>query len=250
MTEDFCQPNTTFRTSYRALEEQMRIQAEADGNVFLPNPEPEGPVDYVLICMEPSLGRWARNAEEARVRVKEGFKNFVSSVEISILHFCVRHYLCGPAQRYHITDLSKGAMLVKNAPSERIQRYHRWYPLLEKELNLVTTPNAKFVAVGNVVTEYLKQRRFSRPLTQIMHYSSLAGNARKAGIAGRESSFESFKSSVTLDDLRATVDDVLKKAQVSSSIKNETLSRLAKSRLSESHLQLIYNYKIAFEAMR
>ena len=56
----------------------MRIQAEADGNVFLPNPEPEGPVDYVLICMEPSLGRWARNAEEARVRVKEGFKNFVS----------------------------------------------------------------------------------------------------------------------------------------------------------------------------
>jgi hypothetical protein len=30
-----------------------------------------------------------------------------------ILHFCVRRYLCGPAQQYHITDFSKGAMLVE-----------------------------------------------------------------------------------------------------------------------------------------
>ena len=129
------QTNDNFRASYRALEEQMRLQAEADGDPFLPNPEPEGPADYILICMEPSLS-WARNAEDARLKVKAGFKNFVSSVEVSILHFCVRRYLCGPAQRYHITDLSKGAMKVKEAHSKRIQRYDRWHPLLKQELNL------------------------------------------------------------------------------------------------------------------
>ena len=47
-----------FRAAYRALEARMRTLAEADGDVFLPNPEPSPPVEYVFICMEPSIGRW------------------------------------------------------------------------------------------------------------------------------------------------------------------------------------------------
>src|SRR5262245_65519828 len=100
-----------FRTAYRDLEERMRARAVADGDIFLPNPEPEGPVHYVLICMEPSLGRWARSADEARSKVNAGFRNFVSSIEDFILHFSIRRSLCRPERRWHITDLSKGAML-------------------------------------------------------------------------------------------------------------------------------------------
>lgn len=101
-----------FRAVYRELEARMEVLAEADGDVFLPNPKPLGPVEYVFVCMEPSLGRWARSADEARSKVEAGFQNFISSIEDFILHFCIQQYLCEPTQRYHITDLSKGAMLV------------------------------------------------------------------------------------------------------------------------------------------
>ena len=59
----------------------MKVLAEADGDVFLPNPEPLGPVEYVFVCMEPSLGRWARSLDEARSKVEAGFHNFVYSIE-------------------------------------------------------------------------------------------------------------------------------------------------------------------------
>ena len=117
--------NPDFHAAYRALEKQMKDRAEADGDVFLPTAEPEGPAHYVLIAMEPSLGRWARSPDEARLKVEEGFRNFLSSVEVIILHFCIRQYLCGPEERYHITDLSKGAMLVGNAHLARDERYGR-----------------------------------------------------------------------------------------------------------------------------
>jgi hypothetical protein len=67
-----------FQAAYRNLEGRMKALAQADGDVFLPNSEPEGPVDYVFICMEPSLGRWARSAEEAESKVDAGFRNFLA----------------------------------------------------------------------------------------------------------------------------------------------------------------------------
>lgn len=103
----------------------MKDLAESDGDVFLPNPEPLGSVEYVFICMEPALGRWARSADEAKAKVEAGFRNFVFSIEDFILHFCIRQYLAGPMHRYHITDLSKGAMLVERAATARTERYDR-----------------------------------------------------------------------------------------------------------------------------
>jgi len=170
----------------------MKALAEADGDAFVPNAEPLGPVQYVLICMEPSLGRWARSADHAKSRVEAGFRNFLFSIEDFILHFCVRRYLCGSAQRYHITDLSKGAMLVDRAGPARIQRYHRWYALLQEEIGLCATPGAGIVAVGNVVALQLRRRGFRRPFIQVIHYSGQAGAARSAGIVGREDSFQAF----------------------------------------------------------
>jgi hypothetical protein len=240
----------SFHTAYRELEERMKVLAEEDGNVFLPNPEPLGTVQYILICMEPSLGRWARSDDHARSRVEAGFRNFLLSIEDFILHFCVRRYLCGPAERYHITDFSKGAMHGKRADSARTQRYDRWYCLLQQEIDLCANPSAGIVAVGNGVAKHLERRRFPRPFTPVIHYSGQAGLARRKGIVGREDSFRAFRGSVCLKDVVATAEDVFKGVHVPSEFRDETLARLAKSQLTTSRQQLIFIYKIAFESMR
>lgn len=241
---------SSFRVAYRALEERMKALTEADGDVFLPNPEPEGPVDYVLICMEPSLGRWARSADQARIKVEAGFRNFLFSIEDFIFHFCIRRYLCGPAQRYHITDLSKGAMLVNRADLARVQRYDRWYALLQDEIDLVATSDAAIIAVGNVVSQHLERRGFRRPFAQIIHYSGLAGRARSAGIVGHEDGFQAFRNSVSMEDVSAMAEAVLRAASVPADIRDETLARLARSQLSTSRQQLVFSYKLAFESIR
>jgi len=240
----------SFHAAYRKLEERMKALAEADGDVFLPNPEPEGPVEYVLICMEPSLGRWDRPADQARSKVEAGFRNFLPSDETSILHFCIRRYLCRPAERYHITDLSKGAMLVARADLDRGQRYDRWYALLQEEIDLVATPNARIVAVGKRVLQYLKQKGFRRHVTPVIHYSGQAGRARSEGIVGREGSFQAFQDSVSHTDLAAIAQDVLRSACVPAKIREDTLARLKKFKLTTSRKQLMFSYKVTFESMR
>lgn len=228
----------------------MKVIAEADGDVFLPNPEPLEPVEYVFVCMEPSLGRWARSADEAGAKVAAGFRNFLSSIEDFILHFCIQQYLCEPTQRYHMTDLSKGAMLVQRAGVARTQRYDRWYGLLVEELDLVATPGAGIVAVGKAVARHLERRAFPKPFTTVIHYSGLAARARAAGIVGHEDRFKELKSAVSLQCVLATAEDVLRASAVPASFRDETLARLAQSQLSETRQQLIFNYKLAFEAMR
>lgn len=238
----------SFHAAYRRLEERMKAFAEAQGDVFLPNPQPEGPVQWVLICMEPSLGRWARSADQARSKVQAGFRNFLFSIEDFILHYCIRRYLCESAERYYVTDLCKGAMLVDRAGRARSERYDRWYPLLEDEIDLVATPKAGILAVGKVVSQYLKRKRFGRPFTPVIHYSGQAGRARRAGIVGREDSFQAFRDSLSLEDLIVTAGDVLSTVRVPVEIRNETLSRLRRSKLTTSRQQLIFNYKVAFES--
>ena len=167
---------------------------------FLPNPEPEGLAHYVLICMEPSLGRWARSAEVGKAKVEAGFRNFLTSLDALILHFAASHYLCKPGERYHITDISKGAMLVKRAGLARLERYDRWYPLLLEELRLVGAPDASIVAVGGAVAKHLALRGFHQPFTRIIHYSNQAGGARNAIVVGREDAFQAFSHSLSIDE--------------------------------------------------
>jgi hypothetical protein len=239
-----------FQCAYREIEKRMKALAEADGNVFLPNPEPAGPVEYVLICMEPSLGHWARSADEARARVEAGFRNFLAGIEPMILHFCVRHFLCERGQRYHITDFSKGAMLRQRAGIARGKRYDRWYTLLLGEIDLIATPDARIIAVGNAVAEHLRQRKFPREFTQVIHYSPLAARARGAHFADYEDRFRAFKDSVSLEDVLATARDVLRESRVPAEIRKQALPIIERRQLTTSRRQLIFNYKLAFEAMR
>jgi len=233
----------SFRTAYGGIETRMRNLAETDGDVFLPNPEPSGSVEYVFICMEPSLGGWARSAGEARAKVEAGFLNFITSMEDFLLHFSIREYLGGT---YHITDLSKGAMPVRRAGVARTERYDRWYGLLLEEVDLVEAPGAVIFTVGRAVARHLALRGFPRQFRTLLHYSGLAARARSAGVVGHEDAFEQFRATVTLDDVLAVAADVLA-ATVPKRFRDETLARLASNRMTESRLKLMFNYKAAFE---
>jgi len=196
----------SFQEKYRDLEARFKALAEADGDVYLPNVEPSGPVRYVFIALEPSLGRWASSPQEARARVEAGFRNFVADqvVDVVLLHHAIRYYL--GTESYHLTDFSKGAMLTAHANIDRTERYDRWYQLLLAELALVG-PEAQIVAVGKVVASHLRKRGLR--CDTILHYSDVAQPARAAAIRGHESEFEAFRSSVSVEDVLATAVKVL-----------------------------------------
>lgn len=242
---------TLFQQKYRELEDRMRGLAEAEGNVYLPNPSPKGPVDYVLICMEPSFGKWAGGSEEeARKRVDAGFRNFLNGMDTMLLHFSVRKFLCNPGQTYHITDFSKGAMHVDRAAHGRAERYARWYSSLKDELELTSKPSAKVIAIGKQVHDQLNRSGYARPVTPTIHYSSLAGKARTDGLAGHEDKLDKFRAQVSRDDVISVAHEVLIESGVPARIYNEALATIQRASLSESRIKLILNYKLAFEKLR
>lgn len=241
-----------FFSRYHDLQRRMELRAKADGCVLVPNPEPTARVDYVFVCMEPSLARWAPTPEDAQEKLTAGFQNFLYSMEDFILHFSIRRYLCGPKERYHVTDLSKGAMLTDDAAANRERRYDRWYPLFLEELQLVGKPTAKVVAVGKVVHRYLDARanELGHPLSEIMHYSGQAAVARARVVKGNERRFKHFLGSVTLDSLLETAKEVLLESRTPDRFRRETMSRLRNGQLSTSRQQLIFSYMLAFESLK
>ena len=221
--------------------------AESDGAVYLPNPEPRAPVDYILICMEPSLGHWAQG--DAQKRVESGFRNFLIDIEPMLLHYSVRRFLCENGQRYYITDFCKGAMLVENASVDRDKRYASWYPLLKEEIDLIA-PKACVIAVGNVVAKYLRQNNFPRDFKQVIHYSPLAAGARNARLKGHEERFRKFEKSITSKNFMFNVRQVLGESGVPIDIYDEALKRVQRSKFSESRRKLVYCYKLDFKSIK
>lgn len=240
----------SFKTSYRELESEMKSLALADGYIYLPNPEPIEPVRHILICMEPSFGRWASSAREAKNKVESGFRNFLYSMEDFILHYSTRRFLCQPGEGYHITDISKGAMLVEKANSSRNERYDRWFSLLQEEINLVGTSDVNIIAVGRAVSDFLEQKSFDWPFSRIIHYSGQAARARNRGIEDHMQEFKAFKSSVTQKDLIDTAKEVFESTSVPSTFRDSTLLRLKQRSLTISRKKLIFNYKLSFERLR
>ena len=140
-------------------------------------------------------------------------------------------------------------MLVDRAQASRLQRYDRWYALLEEEIELIAGPHVEIIAVGRIVAQQLERRKFPRSFTTVIHYSGLNGKARSAGILGREDEFYTFLPSVSEEELLDHASDVLEAAHIPLRFRDETMSRLKKSSLTTSRLQLMFNYKLAFEAI-
>ena len=204
--------NTSFRKRYQALELEFRKQVNQDNtchggkSVYLPNLAPQGPADFVLVAMEPSTG-----GGEGKLKEGKAFspKNFSGSMEDFILHSCIRKFLCRGGRTYHLTDLSKGAMLTRHANEEREERYRRWYPLLDKELKLIAKPNAPIIAIGNFVHWFLTNQGMPALKGPILHYSQQASGARKKVPGCHPQQYCDFHTTVAWNNIEETVRHVM-----------------------------------------
>ena len=249
-----------FNEKYEALEQKFREQVEKDNaagakSIYLPNHRPQDRVDFVLIAMEPSLGLWGPSPEEAQKALDRGFKNFAWSTEDFILHHCIKKYLCKDKGSYYITDLSKGAMLTKDAKEKPQERWQRWYPLLKQELKVVG-PNAPRISIGNETSLFLSKNWLDKHAGTIYHYSAQAAGRRGEEIEGHKEAYKCFKSKVKLEDVKQTAEKVMREGEMDKLI-DEILGKLGKPdgqskdrKLSCSSKKLMFDYKVKFERFR
>ena len=242
----------SFSEQYANLETAFMEQVEKDNGYFdsnpesqfLPNISPEAPVDYVLIAMEPSFGGGSGESSPD----DHPPKNFSGSMEDFILHFCVQNYLCKNSGTYYLTDLSKGAMPIRIANSERHRRYKMWYPLLEQELNLVLKPDGMVIAIGNVVEGFLKEQGLPQFAGKVMHYAKTAVSHWAKMPRRYPERYSAFTQTVSCTDIENTVRRVIKDAGMPLSETKKTLQRLRNgSGLTDSRKMLMFTYLCQFE---
>ena len=238
----------TFKEKYEDLERKFykRVQADFDdfglSSTLLRNIKPESPVDFVLVAKEPSL---------ARGKLLEEDRNFSSSIEDFILHFCIRNYLCKGAETYYLTDLSKGAMAVKRARDDSLRRYENWYPLLKEELRLVAKPGkTRIIAIGNDVKDFLSSKNLCEDVEKVLHYSPMATRHREKGIRCWADSFRKFSETVEMGDIEKTARSVWAEIGHSQSEIDRRVQQLQRGRLTESRQKLMFYYKNRFEELR
>lgn len=237
-----------FSSRMRDLEQEFAAAAAADGDVYLPNFTPAGPVDAVLIGMEPSLG--GCEPTEAAAKVAAGFRNFMWSPEDFILHYAARRFLCSVGESYHVTDISKGAMKVREAHIDRGARYARWSVLLDRELRLIAKPGAHIIAIGREVRSFLERTGRGRDLKSIIHYSPLASAARNAAVMERATEFSAFADKVSIQDIVDVAEEIMRENSVPPAIAAGTITRLRRAKLSESRKKLAFTYSTVFANLR
>jgi len=244
-----------FTQAYRQLESCFKQQVESESSIYLPAISPPGCVDFVLIGMEPSLGHWARTKEEARAKIRLGFKDFAFSVGDFILHYCIRQYLCYDDSTYHITNVSKGAMRTCEADTDRLERYNRWYPLLSEELKIISKETTKIIAIGQAVKRFLDGQGLKDVHKTILHYSNQAARYRSRYVQGRdrEQEFQKFKAEVPIivDGILKVVDAVIEEARMPEAFVSQSVRNLRKDKkLTPSQEKLIFGYKIDFKGVK
>lgn len=247
----------TFQQRYAALEDEFKAQVQKDNETFLkdsakksyylPNIKPEGPVDFVLVAMEPSGS--AEKSDPSKDRKKTVCpRNFSCSVEDFILHFCIREYLCAAGQKYHITDLAKGGMPVKLANNERERRWEKWYPLLTKELALVAEKDpVPVIAIGNGVRRFLNEQKTPNHVGSILHFSKSATKYWKVKPGLQPEQYKKFSKNLRWDDVVQNAERIMKCKEFDK-WRSQTLQRLKRGE-SESRKMLMFTYKCQFAAI-
>ena len=242
----------TLREKWAELECKFREQVASDNrelcidSSYVHNFIPAGPVDYVLIAMEPSTGVPGKDRKDP----SQIARNFSWSVEDFILHYCIREYLCRDGETYHLTDLAKGGMKNKLARKRRQHRYDRWYPLLKEELSLLNEPGGtRIIAVGKVVADYLKGKGLCKRVEGILHYARTAAGHRDRRIECWRGNFPEFSQSVDRDAFEESIRDVLSDADMDSFVRHRPEGG-GSYKLTESRKKLMFLYKNRFSELR
>lgn len=174
-----------FNEEYASLESAFLEQVRLDNSECWPHSHlvsnfvPKGQVDFVLIAMEPSLGGGQPHDPATCEWIDSKSKNFAFSIEDFILHFCIREYLCQGGKTYHLTDLAKGQMSVRQAKQRQRKRWERWYPLLQRELQLVAKRDALVISIGRDVERFLTDNELPNYIGSIVHFGKAAAKAQK-----------------------------------------------------------------------
>ena len=239
----------SFHEKWAALENnfQQRVQADNEElgiqSSYVHNFVPGGPVDYILIAMEPSTGVPVAGAQQSAPTYQID-RNFTWSVEDFVLHYCIRQYLCEDGEAYHLTDLAKGGMTTKLAEQQRQRRYKNWYPLLRKELQLLNKPGqTRIIAVGKVVQDFLKDRDLSAKSERVLHYTRTAARYRPKEVP------QSFIESVNEHAFKESIKQVLCEAGMDSYIGRRPENGKC-IQLTESRKKLMFHYKNRFTELR
>ena len=142
-------------------------------------------------------------------------------------------------------------MASRDADSKPQDRYEEWYPLLRRELQTVAKPDAQVIAIGSQARCFLSGKILPRPyIGAIRHYGGAGAGHFDKAIKGKEPCYREFSKSVTFEDIQSTAQDVLREAKMES-FKDKTLQRLCRGkRLTESRKKLMFDYMVAFEAIR
>ena len=242
----------SFAAQYANLETAFKEQVEKDnfdldldpGSKFLPNIHPKGPVDYVLIATEPSFGSvYGRTACD-----EYPSKNFSGSMEEFILHFCLQNYLCKDNRTYYLTCLSKGAMPVRIVTSVRNRRYRMWYPLLERELDLVLKPDGMVIVLGDTVDSFLRMQKSSPIHAKVIHYGKTVAGYRVKIPRRHPERYSAFAQTVSRTDIEDTARRVMKDAGTSHSETEKIMQRLMNGMgFTEARKRLMFTYLCQFE---
>ena len=242
----------TFRQEYEALERRFMEQVEKDNrdlnlrSGYVHNFVPRGPVDYVLIAMEPSTGVPGTDHKDPQ----QIDRNFSWSVEDFILHYCIRNWLCRDGESYHLTDLAKGGMKTRLAGVKRTCRYDRWYGLPKEELRLLSKGRGtRMIAIGKVVSDYLSDKRLCERGERVLHYSPNNVGHWSGAIQGKAEQFAAFSRSVDKDALQATIPQVLADADMSAYADRRPRGGRSFT-LSESRKKLMFHYMERFSGLR
>ncbi|MDD5591588.1 MAG: hypothetical protein PHY18_06685 [Dehalococcoidales bacterium] len=249
-----------FRQNYSSLIKKFRNHAKSEGTFYLPNPiVPKERADYILIGMEPSFGRWAKGknpVERSKVAqgfLNKGFKNFAFTIEDFIMHYCTRTYLCSESETYYVTDLSKGAMLTKDAGKNRSTRYLSWYPLLLDEIKSISKKRVKLIALGKSVYDFLMKQKCRVKtgcnLYYVPHYSNQASWVWNKFISNNAYERNEFFSKLDVNRILEVANNILKKCNMDYSLEEKIYAALPKQ-LTESKKKLILTYKTCFEQIK
>ena len=238
----------SFDEKYAALEDKFKQQVAKDNQCwsvtskYLPNIAPTAPVDFVLIGMEPSSGGNSKGYRSP--------KNFSGSFEDFILHFCIKEYLCKSNETYYLTDLSKGAMLVKTAKRKREERYEGWYPLLCRELKLVAKPGAQIIAIGNEVHGFITKKKSHKLAGKILHYSKQATPHRSRIPDVNRDLYDKFAPTVSRDDIEKTIRRIATEGGMPGDYAEGVSENLKGQTLTVSRKMLMFTYQVQFDAVR
>ena len=252
----------SFSQKYEELERKFCEQVQKDFDCrglesgMLRNIQPNGPADFILIAQEPAWGGQKKTGKRPPdwefVKDREN-RNFCGHIYDFMFHFCIRNYLCEDGQTYYLTDLSKGAMSVKQAAATSRETYKRWYPLLVEELNLVAKlEGTRVIAIGEKVHTFLRKRKEFECIDKIIHYSRAANGARAREVEQYVNGFPEFADTLKFSDILDTTEEVMKRAGYSNSSREEKCQRFrsSKSRLTTARKKSIFYYKKRFEELK